>query len=277
MDWHNFKVLSMYGVIVCVILLIAGQVGFAILALVGYSAFGVASTLKYNNASLSEAVKSLSAKKDEKKHGERKEVSREPGKVKIAAKETPEEVKTEVKTTIGRRGCLYPKFIENEKRIDVLTQGELRKIVVEQVSKRHRFVLFLGCWFLIGSLFSIGLSFFGFASLASGTSGVAFGLVGAGLVWGYIEMQKKRKELEESVPEIIYLKIMTCTGKEIWEGYESDDQILLTDYAPCCVHDREYRRISVGDKIAFVKIENKMIAFWLKEWKIEGLNQCYDI
>ena len=41
MDWHNFKVMFMYAIIVFVILLICGQPGIAFLALIGYSLYGL--------------------------------------------------------------------------------------------------------------------------------------------------------------------------------------------------------------------------------------------
>ena len=41
MDWHNFKVVSIYGVIVCVFLFIVGEHDIAILALVGYPIYGL--------------------------------------------------------------------------------------------------------------------------------------------------------------------------------------------------------------------------------------------
>lgn len=46
MDWHNFKVMSMYAVILCIVLFILGQGGLAILALIGYSMYGLIDCIK---------------------------------------------------------------------------------------------------------------------------------------------------------------------------------------------------------------------------------------
>ncbi len=49
MDWHNFKVMSVYAVVLCVILFIIGQSGLAIIALVGYSMYGLIDCIKQYN------------------------------------------------------------------------------------------------------------------------------------------------------------------------------------------------------------------------------------
>lgn len=41
MNWHNFKVISIYGIIACVFLFIVGEKDIAILALIGYPLYGL--------------------------------------------------------------------------------------------------------------------------------------------------------------------------------------------------------------------------------------------
>ena len=41
MDWHNFKVLSLYGVIVCIFLFIIGKSELAILPIIIYPFYGL--------------------------------------------------------------------------------------------------------------------------------------------------------------------------------------------------------------------------------------------
>ncbi len=49
MDWHNFKVIFLYAVVVCVVLLIFGQPVWALLALAVYSAYGLIDVLRDRN------------------------------------------------------------------------------------------------------------------------------------------------------------------------------------------------------------------------------------
>ena len=62
MDWHDFKVLSMYGVIVCVFfIVIVGKVEYGVLGLIGYSIFGVFLSIKrfLKSKSLNQAFEGL--------------------------------------------------------------------------------------------------------------------------------------------------------------------------------------------------------------------------
>ena len=46
MDWHDFKVMGIYAIIVFVFLLIVGEYGIAIVALIGYTIYGLISSIK---------------------------------------------------------------------------------------------------------------------------------------------------------------------------------------------------------------------------------------
>lgn len=46
MDWHDFKVLSIYAVLVCIFLFIIGEEELAIVALIGYMAYGFIESIK---------------------------------------------------------------------------------------------------------------------------------------------------------------------------------------------------------------------------------------
>lgn len=68
MDWHNFKVMSTYAVIIFVVLLLTGQIPLAFVALIGYSVYGLYLCIKAfvseaalgkNLNSLGEPIKSI--------------------------------------------------------------------------------------------------------------------------------------------------------------------------------------------------------------------------
>ncbi len=46
MDWNDLKVMSIYGIVLAIVLLILGQVGFAVMALIGYPLYGLLCCIK---------------------------------------------------------------------------------------------------------------------------------------------------------------------------------------------------------------------------------------
>lgn len=157
-----------------------------------------------------------------------------------------------------------------------LSKEDIRKDIISNF-KPSLFFLIMSICFCVSQLFSLILLLSPVGKDADLVFWIVFvgvfGLVGISFMLIFIKTYKNSKNRINAIPDEFCFKIITCTEKEYDNAGEFTDYYIMVDYKITYhISQSGYNALKIGDELALIQIKDSLIAYPLKLWTLEGVN-----